>query len=199
MIATIPFSGFYESLHDSAFDDVVNHTFEDFDDLANTAWRVVNFNQAMHKYAESYAESFLSEFGIAGEFERMQSPREYNFTTDIVFVKIEKSEVQRIFATCDKTELAKVCAESFTSRDGFNSFYDPDFKTWGRVTTWDHNQVGALIKCVTGSDFDQWREYELMEDARGNGYLETWVCESNPEFSRLANIADYLRRRAERV
>ena len=207
MLTTIPFSGFYYSLHDSALDSALESIFSDDNGAERpvlvckahdaTEWRTVHA-----KYAAGYAAAFAAEFNLPLQFESMKSPREYNFSTDIIYCTISDEDAARLFDTCDKTLLAKIALETFTSRDGFASFYDPDFTEWGDIRTWDHNQLGALIRArVTeqNPDFDSWAEFSLMEDAQGNGAIDNWIFESNPEaLNRLAGINSYLNKREGR-
>ena len=207
MITTIPFSGFYNSLHDANCDDALRAAFSDDsgdvrEDIFYRAQDETEWAYVHEKYAADYAENFGDEFQIKMEFKSMKSPREYNFSTDVIYCTIEPGEVQRIFAAVDKALLDEVARENFTSRSGFISFYDPDFSSWGAITEWDHNQVGALIRAYAlqkNPDFDQWGENDLMEKAQCNGHIENWVFASNPApLNRLANINDYLNARAAR-
>lgn len=207
MLTTIPFSGFYNSVHDSNCDEVLRRTFDNDrgdvrEDIFYLAQDKVDWRAVYNNYAAAYAGNFADEFQIKMEFEGMKSPREYNFSTDIIYCTIEPGEVQRIFAAVDKSILDEVARETFTNRSGFISFYNPDFSTWSAVTVWDHNQVGALISAYVlqqNPDFDQWVENNLMESAQCNGHLENWIFASNPApLNRLANINDYLNARAAR-
>ena len=207
MITTIPFSGFYYSVHDATCDAALRTAFSDAlgaarEDIFYLAQRKVDWSAVREKYAAEYSENFADEFHIKIEFDSMKSPREYNFSTDVIYCTIEPGEVQRIFAAVDKSILDEVVREAFTSRSGFISFYDPDFSNWGAIAEWDRNQVGALIRAYAlqqNPDFDQWGENALMENAQCNGRLEGWVFASNPApLNRLANINDYLNARAAR-
>ena len=206
MLTTIPFSGFC-SLHESALDSAIESIFSDDSGTARPAlvckardaadWRMVQT-----KYAAEYATTFAHEFKLPLQFESMKSPREYNFSTDIIYCTINDEDAARLFDTCDKTLLDKIARETFTSRSGFISFYSPDFKEWGGVPTWDHNQLGTLIRAHVADqnpDFDAWAEFSLMEDAQCNGAIDNWIFESNPEkLNRLANINSYLNKREGR-
>lgn len=207
MITTIPFSGFYSSLHDANCDAALRTAFSDAlgatrEDIFYLAQGKVDWSALHEKYAAEYAENFADEFHIKIEFESMKSPREYNFSTDVIYCTIEPDEVKRVFAAVDKSVLDEVVRETFTSRSGFISFYDPDFSNWGAIAEWDRNQVGILIRAYAlqqNPDFDQWGENDLMENAQCNGRLEGWIFASNPApLNRLANINDYLNARAAR-
>lgn len=205
MLAIIPFSGFYDSLHDSQFDRELEHLLGDCqgcqnDGLANYVWRHANFRDARIAYAKAYAAAFCEEFRIDAQFESMRSPREYNFTTDRIFVTIDPAEIARLRATVPAELLREVAAEWFTSRDGFYSFYSPDPDEWSDL---DHNTAGCIVAAYVhhmrdGEEFDTWAEYALCEDFSGNGWVSNWLCE-DPAILRAANIADYLRKREERV
>ena len=207
MLTTIPFSGFYYSLHDSALDSALESIFSDDNgdsrpEIMRHAFDVINRREVHNAYATAYAAAFAAEFNLPLQFESLKSPREYNFSTDIIFCTISAKNAVLLFDTCNKTILAKIARETFTTRYGFTSFYDPDFAEWGAILTWDHNQLGALIRAHVAEqnpDFDQWSEFELMESAQCNGHLENWIFGSNHEkLNRLANINDYLNKREGR-
>lgn len=206
----IPFSGFYDSLHDSETDRALGQCLSDsngdpYDSLVSRAFDCINWRSAHVAYSEAYAQAFAEEFEIDGlEFESLQSPREYNFTTDRIFVNIPDGEVTRIYAETPRATLDAVAAEWFTSRSGFSSFYSPDVDDWGDMAKWDHNQLGALVAAYVlhkreGEEFDTWAEYALCEDFSGNGWLENWLfTDCKPELHRIARVGDYLRQRQER-
>ena len=207
MITTIPFSGFYYSVHDANCDDALRTAFSDAlgatrEDIFYLAQRKVDWRAVHEKYAANYAENFADEFHIKIEFDSMKRPMAYNFSTDVIYCTIEPGEVQRVFAAVDKSILDEVARETFTSRSGFISFYAPDFSSWGAITEWDRNQVGALIRAYAlqqNPDLDHWGENDLMENAQCNGGLEDWIFASNPvPLNRLANINEYLNARAAR-
>ena len=207
MLTTIPFSGFYYSLHDGALDSALESIFSDDSgdarpEIMRHVFDATHWREVHNAYAAEYAAAFAAEFNLPLQFESMESPREYNFSTDIIFCTISAENAAWLFDTCDKTILAKIARETFTSREGFASFYEPDFTERGDILTWDHNQLGALIRAHVAEqnpDFDQWAEFELMESAQCNGRLENWFFESNPgKLNRLASINSYLNKREGR-
>jgi hypothetical protein len=102
--------------------------------------------------------------GIA--FGEMESPREYNFTTDRVFGRVRLSTMRDLFnrSAADRHEtLSRVIRERFTSRSGFVSFYSNDVRDWVKkpLRDWDHNEYGTLLWAaleIAGGDLDC-REY----------------------------------------
>ena len=85
----------------------------------------------------------LDDTGIVLTYESMESPREYNFTTDALYVTVNDPAL--LYSLTDTPKLNAVAAEFFTSRPGFHSFYSPLVDTWGELAEWDHNQLGALL------------------------------------------------------
>ena len=206
LLTTIPFSGFYESLHSSAIDDSINQEFTYDDgmvnnDLAYRAWDNADFGAIRNEYAKEYAKSFGYELGIKSlSFESLKSPREYNFTTDRIFCEIDYSELYGIVKTFDLAEFSAFVRERFTSRDGFISYYSANLADWGKIESWDHNQCGTALEFYAnqenGSEFDGWAENAIMEDSLCNGFLSELIWNNCPEMQRLHRVFEYLNKRA---
>lgn len=212
-LAVIPFSGFYNSVHGAELDDALNQMFSDGrgnpnENLVGRAFNLVNWVGAHTLYAEEYAVNFAAEFELPSMiFDDLNSPREYNFVTDRIFVNVSIEDVRSAFERVTPLTLTDKAEEMFTSRSGFISFYTPDWTSWGQVEEWDHNQLFCLFTALAedhfGEEFDSWKECGLMENDRGNGVidriLEEAMCvDHKEEVTRLWNISDYLRQREER-
>ena len=154
MLATIPFHGFYKSIHDAAFNSALE---QEGREVGDVDWRKVFFG-----YAAEFAKQFLHEIKVQGQFDRLESPREYNFNTDRIFVDIPLPEVVRMLAGVDPETLNRVAEERHASRPGFLSFYSPRVESWGPVESWDCNQVGTLLQAYAGGDLD-WTIAETLE------------------------------------
>lgn len=207
MLATIPFQGFYDSIHDDLLDNVLEGVFPDtqgwcYHTLEDHARDQVDWREVHIAYAKLYTEEFLEEMEIDAKFESLRSPKEYNFTTDRIFIEIELAEVEWLLTETSVVTLMDQAREMFTSRSGFISFYSPDINNWGHPAGWDHNQVGCLIEAYarqrkeSGATLKD--EIDYLERADGNGDIENLLFKhSNPRFTRLANIAAARRRREE--
>lgn len=207
MLIQIPFSGFYESIHSSNIDYYLdNDLFTDYatgctnnDKLSNRAYYAIDFNAVYLEYAKEYSQAFADKFNITMQFESMTSPREYNFATDRIFCEISPSEIMRIYnATCKDT-LARLARETFTSRDGFISFYEPDYLTWGDVLTWDYNQLNVLLDAYIINFYcnEDWEIY-LMDDLQSNGLIDKLLYKHCTD-KRIFKVHSYLQSRAERM
>lgn len=206
----IPFSGFYETWHDAEFDNCLEYMFDPEGSgapyagpLAMRFFDTVNWRAAQTEYAKDYAENFAAALGCkVCEWEEMISPREYNFTTDRLFAKFDAAELRAMLARADiRAELDAVAADMFTSRSGFISHYSPDVDSWGDdISGWDYNQRGALLRAAAnviityGENFGQEREFELMEDARCNGWLDDWIWNNTTDGAVMGNRCDKVAR-----
>jgi hypothetical protein len=153
---------------------------------------------AVHKdYAKEYVKAMAFEFGLKIEMESLESPKEYNFSTDRIFVTIDENEVKRIYSEVNKETLRSLIEGTLKERSGFIPFYSNDVESWPEeVTEWDHNQVGLLISAyLSDKDFD---EQSLVEDFNSNGVLDELIYGHMADGKRLCDIAYYLRQRAER-
>jgi hypothetical protein len=142
------FPGFYHSILDHWIDSEIEQeaetTGKDVCDLLDG----YDTSEVMREMSAAWVEQFAKATGIRLRFEELNSPREYNFTTDRAFALIPLSEVHRIEPARHSEEFRQVLREWFKSRDGFISFYDsePDGECWQKpVEEWDHNQLSALV------------------------------------------------------
>jgi hypothetical protein len=209
MKTTIPFQGFYNSIHDGELDNSLEMAFSDDsghvnDRLHERAFDAVQWSVVHASYASAYAEAFAELAGLQTlKFVELDSPREYNFTTDRIFCDIDISDVRAALARLPAGALDEKARERFTSRSGFMSYYSPDVESWGALESWDLNQIGTILECLadtlahTDDQWDQWDEYSLCEDFSGSGYIDNWLF-SAPAMGRLDKVNYYLRQRAER-
>jgi hypothetical protein len=198
MLSTIPFCGFCDTVHDNAIDRAIESLFEDDNgDLINHfySFNCIDYEKVMTAYAKDYAQAFAIATQLQLTFDELNSPNEYNFIPDRIFVDVTPETIIKLFATVDKEVLRQCIKEEYTSRSGFISFYSPDLNEWPvDVTEWDHNQLGTLISVAV--DFD---EEKYMEELSGSGEVDNWVYSAlNEKGIRLSNIAVYLRARQER-
>ncbi len=125
LLTTVPFSGFYETMHS----DAINYL--------------------------EYAKAYVDQMSTGLEFDSLDSPREYNFATDRIFTKIDVKNVKAMLDSVDKETFDRVCTEHFTSYAGFISGYDCNWEEWGNVIDWDHNQIGALLEAFLDEDIEE--------------------------------------------
>lgn len=183
----LPFSGFYESWHDERIDETIRDAFtydtesgedreltnEESDAIYSAD---VDWSATRVEYCKEYVGCFANEFGLTLEYDGLQSPKEYNFTTDRVFAIAERSEFNTKIRQVVEAlpNWPAYIRERFTSRDGFWSFYSADSKDeqWTRDTL-DECQYEVMLQFyidnLTETDPHNnaaWneREYFIVED-----------------------------------
>ncbi len=179
MNITLPFQGFYESLWSSGIDQEQDSFVENYlednpsaesSNIHDGIWRHANYKKAYLEVTKAYTQAFQNwinaecQTDITFNFDELTSPKEYNFTTDRIFCNISEVDVLKLVGLVTWAEIADVAKETFTSRDGFISFYSPDIDTWGDVSTWDHNQLGCLLAAVVASVGDDDWEFNLYSE-----------------------------------
>jgi hypothetical protein len=182
----IPFQGYYESLYSDILEgpvdyEIENPTTETFE-LEN-----VNFSAMKEVLNKIYVEEFTDFFNettglnITFNYKLMESPREYNFATDRLFCEISNDDCEKLFehATSAQGTFSEHIRDTFTSYDGFISYYSNDFNDWLQkpLVEWDHNEKGALITASMLAECDAC-EFEadlyskVFERAICNGELD---------------------------
>lgn len=212
-LCVIPFSGFYNTLHDSELDDALNQMFSDRDtgchvheSLMMRAWDKMNWRQVHVDYSKEYCEDFANAFKLDLTFDELKSPREYNFVGDRLFAYITTQSLRKVWEETDTPMLRQKIRDNHTSRDGFYSFYPNTLEEWpSDVLEWDHNQIATLIGTYADQElgdvdgYTQYRELDVMEATRSNGHLDDILHQNCPEMERLCKVHEYLGLRAERV
>ena len=171
---SIPFDGFYESISSS---NVENNAFMEWnkdetlcdhselkDEKADEFWNyyMENAKRLELEYSKDYADGLFAELKEHSGIELtasnviVDSPREYNFRTDRIFLDTEKSKLLELYAKLGRKMFAEYIKENFTSCDGFSSFYDNSIESagWSTPEDYDHNQWNAVIACLV-------KQYEI--------------------------------------
>ena len=177
MLTVIPFSGFYNSIWSGAIDSAQECDAEyqaeqypalDASDINEVLSDHTRYRAAYRKLAEAYADKFNDwlakhlEVTLTMSFESMTSPKEYNFTTDRIYMEVSREDIAKVYRKVGRAALRAKAKEMFTSRDGFHSFYSPDIEDWGSVRDWDHNQLLCLMEAaVEGTEYEMDIYYRL--------------------------------------
>lgn len=160
MKTLIPFfEGFYASNLDSIIDNELENICEyeceklgreiTTDDLIVTSYGRIEIAK---KWLQLYKDAVFNEHGIhldSLQFNGLQSPKYYNFSTDKLLVSITKKDLLLLkkLAFQDKETLQKRINSMFKSCDGFISFYGDFVQGWKNkpFSEWDENEVSVLF------------------------------------------------------
>lgn len=142
------FRGFYGShWDDPCFDGEEEYFtlpegmyFEEFVD-----WNA--YHEHIAKELCNEVQYLLSDFVSSIEFEKISSPRYYNFENDAIHCKItfNKTKVKQ-YLNENFEAFSKYIKERYTSRDGFISFHSNDPKDW--MNKWNEHQVGSILQFI---------------------------------------------------
>ena len=181
-ISTIPFQGFYNSLYSHAIDSEIENSIDYYykeyelteaqrDTLAN-GYLETNVGEFYYNVSKDYAEAFIYEIerdtglSLDARFESMESPREYNFQTDRLFIELPEASavafVNYILAN-HKEELENLIEQRFTSRSGFISHYNNTLEAWGDPSEWDYNQLGTCFEVFEHLEQEIYDSYNIYE------------------------------------
>jgi len=177
------FPGFYESMLSHAIDDAEERDAEYYaekessekyhpetyqpehlrlseSEYASIFFDCTDYQATYHGIAKMWVEAFdcwmKEHIGTPEKsftFEKMLSPREYNFTTDRVFAEVPYEVIDTLFsksASGDHKTLKQVIKDTFTSYDGFISHYSNSLAEWltRPLNEWDYNEMGTLVAAV---------------------------------------------------
>lgn len=222
VIMKIPHPGYYDSLYNSELDaqseqecehraqsDKGNERAEDAqpEGLRLTAeqyseiifdcvdWRKAE--AAMNVDYVAALANLLTEccgFKIKLHYESMVSPREYNFTTDRIFVDVPKRIVRKFFAISRRDKhkaLARQIKRRCTSYDGFISSYENELEPWLEtpVEQWDHNELETLLLAVLDLKFGSSGDAEAGHDFGWAMYYAT--TEDDAAFMAFQGAVDW--------
>ena len=190
-ISTIPFQGFYNSLYSYAIEGEIESSLdwytEDYNlseaqrETLENGYLEKNVSKFYHNVSKDYAEAFIYEIeretGLSSDarFESMESPKEYNFQTDRLFIELPETSavafINYVLAN-HKEELEKLIAQRFTSCSGFISHYANTLEAWGNPSEWDLNQLGTCFEIFEYLEDEIYDSYNIYESIH-NGLMDT--------------------------
>lgn len=157
------FSGFYGSLWDDAGEDQEIENINEIrkgKGLAAIDWDACEWDYAgFHKTLSEDIAGVVSEhlkkhgFILAYEFEKLSSPREYNFANDAIHVVYTLNEYNekliRGYLKHNKKAFEKYLEDHYTSYDGFFSSYSNDVNVWMNDDYMEHeHKLGAVLDFI---------------------------------------------------
>jgi hypothetical protein len=125
----INFGGFYESIHDSRIDNMIEgyggDEYPEYND-----WENIDFKKTFKSYIEAYCNDLSgfikSEYNIDMDFKdlELESPKYYNYSTDTILADIPKNQIKELNSLMIKDALfLEFLEERVKSCSGYISFY----------------------------------------------------------------------------
>ena len=155
----INFGGFYNSIHS----DIIDSYVEDME----YNWEAVDYTATYKTYSEDYIKALNNILDTDLIFKALNSPRFYNYSTDIINVELSKKDILKLFKYVKDEELKqevfnniKACS---TSVDGYVAFYNyADF--------FKKENLDILIECLLDIIVENLQD-RIVDDIQSN-YLE---------------------------
>lgn len=155
------FPGFYETVFDERYiesdqRDQLYELYKGFKHLDDWELPESYRSEVAKEFAEVYISELNDKLGLKMELtsESVESPREYNFTSDQVICYIEVGDwdefIKKISSLMSlleyRTELAKIIKENHSDRPGFWSFMSNNIEDWfGAIVDPDNTNY---LECV---------------------------------------------------
>jgi len=128
-----------------------------------------NFEELKEAICEVYAQNYFNDIEfetdieLDAEFESLGSQQTWLCRLDRFFIEVPANKAQALLKWILNNryeELKEIVRDRFTARDGYMPHYSKDLNQWGKISTWDHNQIGtALLVFFDDSDFN----YDIHE------------------------------------
>lgn len=205
LLITLPFSGFYESIHDELIDDSIEQMLQnDQGNISENAgmdiYHETDYGSIYHEYAKEYVNNLNyyiqneTELNPGFQFESLNRPREYNFTTDRIFAYIPAYVLFKMIEQIKIEVLEKVIKDRFSPRSGFIPFscYSINVEDWLDIplNEMDHNHLNTLLEawCIS-TDFTI-NESDLCYDyIKSDCGVEDIICKSgqSDEFFKIVD------------
>ena len=167
MIIRIPFQGWYQS-------ELQDHLDQELE-LTEYPEETVNWIATHLQVTKEYAKLWALETSLEAKFEKMVSPREYNFDTDALLMKFSSRALQDIKdeVTSRLTEFRIYVMDHCSHRPGFYSSLPNDFREWPLIWKEAHYQVALLFL-----EEDSGIEENISESMSCNGGFELELFDS---------------------
>ena len=163
------FPGFYNSELDWMIDQEIEGEMEDRELSYEDIEENLDYPKAREEIAKQWLNRFNVETGFNLEYVAIDSPREYNFTTDRLVANIPLEDIQkaREIAENNEADFQQYLHDKFTSYDGFCSYYSNNMEEWKELVTEDLDCNEAMtylaVACLMGNS-----ERELLDSIHGH-------------------------------
>ena len=134
----LPFSGFYDSMHDMHIDNFIEHEIEYLENELNytskqlsiisNRFYTMDYSAVRKAVCEHYIKAFNAVFydeyniHLDLKYSKMISPRFYNFETDRLYAFIDESIYKEVVTLVNKKDFKELLSDKFCKRDGFTPF-----------------------------------------------------------------------------
>lgn len=176
------FSGFYYSIWENNIESEEKQIIEYYNEENGTelSWDDFNWTYDFVSYSKAITEVIMEaikdEFPglvVSYEFEELIQPKEYNFSTDTIYIKLDLDKAVLLSIIAENREkLTEKIKEKYTSCSGFISWHSNKYEDWFNDILNEveiEHKVGAIIGMLCEDDFE---ESSISEWVQAYEYIE---------------------------
>lgn len=179
------FDGFADSIHGLTIQNMEEILFldnEGEDQTPENFWEHIHYPTVFQAYAKDYVSCLKHDLKHSGlpldsmTFDRLKSPREYNFRTDEIYTNLSEEDIKKLWVVVDRETLARVVKDRFSSYSGFVSFYSNELPVMENkaLGEWDSNEVGVLLEAVI-LDHTDYSDEDIAEGILVSGVIGEFI------------------------
>lgn len=182
------FPGFYGSIFEPDEEQEIYNLSEDagrdldYDDIE---WDYEDHSERVSEACADAIETYLKSegFDITVTYQKLVSPKFYNYTNDSINVEYDLSEevFNKLIEYCKEhlEEFEGYLEETYSSRPGFTSFYNTDADTWfDEYLSLDSDKIthgfGSLLEFIIGNEGYTYEDlyYDIAEETYVYGTIK---------------------------
>ena len=128
-----------------------------------------NFDELKEEICKVYAQNYFNDIEfetdieLDAQFESLGSQQTWLCRLDRFFVEVPTNKAHSLLKWILNNkyqELKGIVKKRFTAQDGYIPHYSNKLSEWGKISTWDHNQIGtSLLVFFDDSSFN----YDIHE------------------------------------
>ena len=179
------FPGFYESIYSFDLIDVEWDLFNDpskvdpkfVDWLTSLVYNNVDYETYQNDISKEFISVWFEHnkealpFLKSVEYQQLVSPKEYNFSTDSINIKVNLDLKALVKAFKDSDKAVDYIKQKYTSYDGFISSYSNDLNEWLATLNEDlDHKIGSMLQCLSVFDNDDY--WEVLENIYAGNYID---------------------------
>jgi hypothetical protein len=182
------FSGFYETAWGGDWDSHLENESDHFGVVIKYDYLDIDYAKYQNDIAEYYTGEVETDLVKGGfitsmKFQKVNSPREYNFSTDKLDVELTITEdnYSKIVEYLENNDedFKDYITANFSDRSGFYSFYSNDHMEWYKTLVADklkceETQISSILEFIFDNEFKDRDDYDYVSDWGGSNSLNDY-------------------------
>jgi hypothetical protein len=162
------FPGFYNTIFEVDEEPYIEEgkTYNDYQ------WDYKAYEERVAKACVEWVEKELKKFVNAIKFELVQSPREYNFANDSIYVEysLKSLRVVREYIRMNREEFRRYLNEHYTPYPGFIPSHSRNVDEWIKEADNEH-KFGSILNFILYNEMED-PERDMFDSISDRSYVE---------------------------